>query len=202
MHFGSYMDATVQLAVDLVNALTEGRAGGRPVVAPAGDERRRRVAAAFADRPNRARQWAAQGEHELERLARETRELRRVFELLAAERTDAAADHLNRLMDAHGARPELSAHDGQPWHLHFHESAADPTGSVVAGCATALAMVLASDASTRLGVCGAEGCDRVYVDTSRNASRRFCSTACQNRTKAAAFRARRAGGPGAGGPGA
>ncbi|WP_405875666.1 CGNR zinc finger domain-containing protein [Streptomyces xanthophaeus] len=34
-------------------------------------------------------------------------------------------------------------------------------------------------------------CDRVYADTSRNAARQFCSTACQNRTKAAAFRARR-----------
>lgn len=195
MHFGSYMDSTVQLAVDLVNGLTEGRAGGRPVQAPTGDERRRRVAAAFADRPNRARQWAAQDEQELERLTTEVGELRRVFELLADDRPDTAAGHLNRLMDRHGARPELSAHDGQPWHLHFHESAADPTGSVVAGCATALAMVLASDDSTRLGVCGAEGCDRVYVDTSRNASRRFCSTACQNRTKAAAFRARRAGSP-------
>ena len=43
----------------------------------------------------------------------------------------------------------------------------------------------------RLGVCAAERCDRVYVDTSRNATRRFCSTACQSRTKAAAFRARR-----------
>ncbi|MFC6935784.1 CGNR zinc finger domain-containing protein [Actinomadura yumaensis] len=33
-------------------------------------------------------------------------------------------------------------------------------------------------------------CDRVYVDTSRNGTRRFCSTACQNRVKTAAFRAR------------
>ncbi|WP_456236959.1 CGNR zinc finger domain-containing protein [Actinomadura physcomitrii] len=32
--------------------------------------------------------------------------------------------------------------------------------------------------------------DRVYVDTSRNGKRRFCSTACQNRVKTAAFRAR------------
>jgi predicted RNA-binding Zn ribbon-like protein len=29
------------------------------------------------------------------------------------------------------------------------------------------------------------------VDTSRNATRRFCSTACQNRVKAASFRAAR-----------
>ncbi len=40
----------------------------------------------------------------------------------------------------------------------------------------------------RLGVCTAPHCDRVYVDTSRNGSKRFCSTACQNRVKTAAFR--------------
>jgi predicted RNA-binding Zn ribbon-like protein len=28
------------------------------------------------------------------------------------------------------------------------------------------------------------------VDTSRNGTRRFCSTSCQNRVKAAAFRAK------------
>jgi predicted RNA-binding Zn ribbon-like protein len=33
-------------------------------------------------------------------------------------------------------------------------------------------------------------CDRVFVDVSRNGTKRFCSTACQNRPKAAAFRAR------------
>jgi predicted RNA-binding Zn ribbon-like protein len=37
-------------------------------------------------------------------------------------------------------------------------------------------------------VCTAPHCDRVYVDTSRNGSKRFCSTACQNRVKAATFR--------------
>jgi predicted RNA-binding Zn ribbon-like protein len=34
----------------------------------------------------------------------------------------------------------------------------------------------------------------VFVDLSRNGSRRFCSAACQNRTKAAALRARRRAG--------
>ncbi|WP_345391172.1 CGNR zinc finger domain-containing protein [Nonomuraea salmonea] len=33
-------------------------------------------------------------------------------------------------------------------------------------------------------------CDRVYVDSSRNAVRQFCSRSCQSRVKAAAFRAR------------
>ncbi|WP_235619177.1 CGNR zinc finger domain-containing protein [Embleya scabrispora] len=47
----------------------------------------------------------------------------------------------------------------------------------------------------RLGLCGAPRCDRAYVDTSRNAGRQFCSTACQNRVKAAAFRARHTNDP-------
>ena len=58
-------------------------------------------------------------------------------------------------------------------------------------CATALAVVLGTEHGGRLGVCTAPRCDRVYVDTSRNATRRFCSASCQNRVKTAAFRARR-----------
>jgi len=59
-----------------------------------------------------------------------------------------------------------------------------------AACATGLAVVVDSQAIGRLGVCRADGCDRVYVDVSRNASRRFCCESCLNRTKVAAFRAR------------
>jgi predicted RNA-binding Zn ribbon-like protein len=50
--------------------------------------------------------------------------------------------------------------------------------------------VLGSEFHDRFGVCTAPRCDRVYVDVSRNGARRFCSTACQNRVKTAAFRAR------------
>jgi predicted RNA-binding Zn ribbon-like protein len=50
--------------------------------------------------------------------------------------------------------------------------------------------VLGSEFNDRLGVCTAPHCDRVYVDVSRNGTRRFCSTACQGRVKTAAFRAR------------
>jgi predicted RNA-binding Zn ribbon-like protein len=57
--------------------------------------------------------------------------------------------------------------------------------------ATALATVLGTASIERLGICNAAGCDRIYVDISRNGTRRFCSTACQNRVKAAAFRARK-----------
>jgi predicted RNA-binding Zn ribbon-like protein len=43
----------------------------------------------------------------------------------------------------------------------------------------------------RLGICAAMNCDRVLVDMTKNAGRRFCSITCQNRTKTAAFRQRR-----------
>jgi predicted RNA-binding Zn ribbon-like protein len=88
-----------------------------------------------------------------------------------------------------GARPRLDRHDGEPWHLHFHGAEDSLVTGWAAGCATGLAVVLGSDLRGRLGVCTAPRCDRVYVDTSRNATRRFCSTSCQNRVKAAAFRA-------------
>jgi predicted RNA-binding Zn ribbon-like protein len=61
-----------------------------------------------------------------------------------------------------------------------------------AGCASGLALALGSDLAGRLGVCAAPACDRVYVEVSRNAQRRFCSPQCQSRVKAAAHRARRA----------
>ncbi|HME63557.1 MAG TPA: CGNR zinc finger domain-containing protein, partial [Streptosporangiaceae bacterium] len=92
---------------------------------------------------------------------------------------------------ATGAHPSLERHDGEPWHIHFH--AADERSRVngwAAGCATGLAVVLGGSGADRLGVCTAPGCDRVFVDTSRNGTRRYCSTSCQNRVKTAAFRAR------------
>jgi predicted RNA-binding Zn ribbon-like protein len=44
----------------------------------------------------------------------------------------------------------------------------------------------------RLRLCAADDCDDVHIDLSRNRSRRFCSTACANRTNVAAYRIRHA----------
>jgi predicted RNA-binding Zn ribbon-like protein len=75
------------------------------------------------------------------------------------------------------------------WHIHFHAAGEHSRVSGwAAGCATGLAIVLGGEHFDRLGVCTAPHRDRVYVDTSRNGSKRFCSTACQNRVKTAAFR--------------
>ncbi|MCP9977884.1 CGNR zinc finger domain-containing protein [Actinomadura madurae] len=123
-------------------------------------------------------------------LAAVARELRVVFEAVAAGDVDAAAGQLNRLLARTRARPRLERHDGEPWHLHFHGEGGAVTADWGASCAAGLAVVLGGETHDRLGVCTAPHCDRVYVDTSRNGTRRFCGTACQNRVKAAAFRAR------------
>jgi predicted RNA-binding Zn ribbon-like protein len=113
-----------------------------------------------------------------------------VFEEASAGAIDDAAAQVNALLIRTGARPELERHDGQSWHLHYHAADNSLPNGWAAGCATGLAVVLGGSGSDRLGVCTAPACDRVYVDTSRNGTRRYCSTSCQNRVKTAAFRAR------------
>jgi predicted RNA-binding Zn ribbon-like protein len=182
------MDAVVTVAVRLVNALTPGEAHGRPYLPPTG--------AALPAAVTAALRAGRQDTHEVS--AREAagfpvvaQALRAVFDAVAAGRTDDAARLVNEMLARTGARPRLDRHDGEPWHLHFHGAEDSLATSWAAGCATGLAVVLGRDQQDRLGVCAAPRCDRVFVDTSRNATRRFCSTTCQNRVKAAAFRAAR-----------
>jgi predicted RNA-binding Zn ribbon-like protein len=60
----------------------------------------------------------------------------------------------------------------------------------------ALVDVVRQQELDRLRVCEATDCADVLVDLSKNRSRRYCSTACTNRMNVAAYRSRRAGGPG------
>ncbi|MDI2124577.1 CGNR zinc finger domain-containing protein [Yinghuangia seranimata] len=189
MLFDSHMTVLLDGTVALVNALTDGESRGRPYTAPRGDDLVAAVVDALAEpsilvRPN--------GPADAEHLARSAADLRRVFEAVAADRMDDAAGALNALLATSGARPLLGRAPDGPWRVHFHGADDSFATSWTAGCATGLAMLLGGELAGRLGVCQAAHCDRVYVDTSRNAGRQFCSTACQNRTKAAAYRARQA----------
>ena len=171
--------------MQLVNLLTPGEDRGRRYQPPEGDERTAAVAAVLRESGGRepTREEAAE-------LCFVAAELRGVFEAVSAGSIDEAARQVNSLLIRTGARPELKQHDGEPWHLHFHAADNSLPNGWAAGCATGLAVVLGGDHHDRLGVCTAPRCDRVYVDTSRNGTRRYCSTACQNRVKTAAFRAR------------
>lgn len=187
MNFTSHVDAVVTVAVSLVNALTPGESHGQAYQPPDGDALR--AAAAVALRSGRS-VVPEITDPEAAELAKVAATLRDVFDSVGRDDIDGAARLVNDLLAATGARPQLDRHDGEPWHLHFHGRTDTLAQGWAAGCATGLAVVLGTELYNRLGVCTAARCDRVYVDVSRNGTRRFCSTACQNRVKAAAFRAR------------
>ena len=177
------------MAVALVNLLTPGEDRSRAYRPPAGAELAARLNALFKSAGSRTEVTGADADE----FGPVAADLRAVFAAVAAGDLDGAAHQVNAMLAATGARPALERHDGEPWHLHFHSAdKASRSAGWAAGCATGLAIVLGGELYDRLGVCTAPHCDRAYVDTSRNGSRRFCSTACQNRVKAAAFRERRA----------
>ncbi|MGH3432931.1 MAG: CGNR zinc finger domain-containing protein, partial [Thermocrispum sp.] len=115
--------------------------------------------------------------------------LRPVFD----DRVDLGArvELLNALLAAAAARPYISQHDDRPPHLHFADERADVVARVRAYTAAGLAHVLCDDPQ-RLGRCHRDGCHVVFVDTSRNGRRRFCSARCSNRVHVADHRKRAA----------
>ncbi|MER8047797.1 CGNR zinc finger domain-containing protein [Streptomyces sp. NPDC094032] len=138
-------------------------------------------------RESHGRAYAAEAEYLVAAAGR----MRAVFQAVRDGDLDTAAATVNGLLRVSGARPRLDRRAGEPWQLRFHGSDDSFAAGCTAGCATALAPAVGGSLASRLGVCRAGRCDRVYVDTSRDAARRFCSTACRNRAKAAAFRARK-----------
>lgn len=189
MQFENQMAELLNASVSLVNGLTDGEAHGRAFTAPHG--------AALPGAVDAALSASGTGPGPIESaqaalLAQTARELRQVFEAASVNHIDAAAVVLNGLLRSNGARPQLDRIEGESWQVRFHGTDDSIAAAWGAGCATGLAMVIGGGLAGRLGVCKATRCDRVYVDVSRNASRQFCSRACQNRAKTAAFRARRA----------
>ena len=129
------------------------------------------------------------GEAELADLRNWTARLRSVFE----PRAEAVrAELVNDLLVESDCRPRLISHDGLPYHLHYKPLAGDLAARVKAFTAAGLAYLIAEGWGSRLGRCQREGCATTFVDTSRNGTRRYCSTSCQNRVKTAVFRARMA----------
>ena len=190
MEAGGHTPSALRLVIDLVNALTPGQARGRDVTAPTGERRREAVAHALADRPNRARDWAAADDGEHAELAALAGRWRAVV-TRAGDGPASVAPLVNQLLHDAPVAPELVDHDDEPWHLHAHAADVGDAAGIAATAALALAAVVSEGALDRLGLCGASACDRLYLDTSRNGSRRYCSGACQARAKSAAYRARR-----------
>lgn len=190
MTFDSHLLTLVDVAARLVNELTSGHRHGQPFDAPDGPERALATARALGGDGRRTPEVT---EGDADALAGHANAMRALFEACHRSRDGdlaEAAASVNAMLRDTGARPQLDPLPGGGWQMHFHGSDDSLAVGWGAGCATGLALAMGSDLAGRLGVCAAARCDRVYVDTSKNSSRRFCSTSCQNRAKAAAYRAR------------
>jgi hypothetical protein len=123
-------------------------------------------------------------------LRRFQKELRPVFEASEAENVPAVISGLNALMAKHPITPMISDHDPADLHLHVATRAATVSELVIGEALLGLATLVCDLGPTRLGVCAEVKCDNVYVDTSPNQSRRYCSDRCSSRANVAAYRAR------------
>jgi predicted RNA-binding Zn ribbon-like protein len=108
----------------------------------------------------------------------------RAFFVSCAEGNGAdAADRLNALMIQHPVHPQLSGHDGQPWHVHYTQSGS-MADKYAAGAAMGLAVQLTGLGLDRFGICQAAPCQGVFIDVAPDGTRRFCSDRCATRAGA------------------
>lgn len=124
-------------------------------------------------------------------LRRLQRGLREVFEASASGAEHGVVARLNELLAQHPITPFIAGHDSQTWHLHVSNRASSVAQLLAAEALLGLATLVTDLGPLRLGVCQAGGCDNVFVDTSSNSSRRYCSERCSSRANVAAYRARR-----------
>jgi predicted RNA-binding Zn ribbon-like protein len=138
------------------------------------------------------RQWLQEARaRDLMPLIRLQVELRAVFEASDRGNPHDVVALMNELLSKYPVSPHIAGHDSTTWHLHVADKDSSVSALVTAECLMGLAMLVVDYGPTRLGVCSADRCRRVFVDTSPNSSRRYCSERCSSRANVAAYRARR-----------
>lgn len=123
-------------------------------------------------------------------LRRFQRELRPVFEASSARDESLVVELLNTLLAKHPVTPYIAGHQPGRWHMHVADRTSSVAELLVAESLMGLSTLVCDLGATRLGVCDASPCTSVFVDTSPNQSRRYCSDRCSSRANVAAYRAR------------
>jgi hypothetical protein len=148
------LNSYAELAVRLVNTESAGGEDGDRLTSLEG------LRTLVADREHLS---SGMTRNDLEALRDLRGEFRDFFAACADGDGDDAAARLNALLIQHPVHPQLSGHDGQPWHVHYTES-----GSVAdkyaAGAAMGLAVRLTDLGLERFGVCQAAGCGGVFIE--------------------------------------
>jgi len=176
MNFTHYSDEAAALAADLVN--TKGWVSGKEFLTLGSLED-------FLVEHDIAGDWTV-GKRDLESVRTIRERLRSAFD--ASDEEECAAT-LNELLEGAGARPHVTNHDGS-WHLHYVPAGASLADHLAVVGSMGVASVVSHFGFDRLGVCSADDCLDVYIDTSRNKSRRYCDDTCSSRVNVAAYRSR------------
>lgn len=126
---------------------------------------------------------------ELEALRAIRLRLRQLWEVDRA----GAVPLVNDMLADGRALPRLVIHDGYDWHIHATSDDAPLATRVLVEAAMAFVDVIRSDEYDRVRVCDADDCESVYIDYSKNGSKRYCDTGnCGNRMNVNAYRRRKA----------
>lgn len=177
MDYDTYSSSAVELAVDLANTEYDDP---------------RTLAGFLAEH----REWFARRTRlTLTAVERETvADLgRRVRAVVEAADEESVIARLNELLGCADVHPRMTNHDGT-LHVHYSRGDAPAVEQLSTTVAVGMAMLVTRYGWARLGRCGAQDCQDVFVDTSRNNSRRFCSETCASRASVAAYRARQRAG--------
>jgi len=183
MNFTSYTDASVSLMVELVNTHDLKRE-------PPEQLRTAADVTAFLRR-HRMLGENTVSDTDVEEIRELRDEIRGVF---TATDDDLALDRLNAVLAAAGVVPRIARIPDGSRELFFAPADAPLARRVACDAGIGLAMMLTEHAA-RLKSCAADPCRNVFVDLSRNRSRRWCSESCAARVNVAAYRARRAAPP-------
>ena len=105
----------------------------------------------------------------------------------------AAVEELNGVLARSAAKPQFER-VGQEWRVRWVGRVAD---TVASATAMSLLEAIRDDGWERFGICAGAPCCCVFVDRSKNRSRRFCSELCADRVAQALHRERRRARPSA-----
>ena len=182
MSLDHYYDEAAMLAVDLVNTFESF----------AGDELLGSVEALvdFTQDHGLEADDATDGDLDRLRAARST-----LKAAVLSGQEAAAVSSLNAVLEHARPRPRLvPTSDG--WVYVFADPSASVADRILATAAAGLLEELRKHGLSRFSTCKSLTCDDLFIDQSRNHSRRYCSPAvCGNRETQRAYRARHAADP-------
>lgn len=87
---------------------------------------------------------------------------------------------INGLLAGAVQRVHLALHDDLPPHLHFAGLESGLIQRVLAATTGGLVIFAVESGGERMGTCARSECGRVFLDTSKNGRRTYCSAQCGN----------------------